>query len=177
MDTDYVYEILMQGNCGALVPGAWFLNGEKKVLVWDTDGLIGLYDADLRKIGNTGICNETGALLELTVNLFSALRTANDWLIPVHMLDLTPKGIWLDPEEKMVSFMLKDQSSAAHIQDDRIDSYPKAAARLAGDLSEYFGSAPASAAAARIAGSAQKGASLDDLIKLAVSQRLFAGLV
>ena len=179
METDYVYDILAQGNCPALVPGAWFLDGKKRVPVWDTAGLLDAYKLASGTVSCSVLDQGMRSLLELIRMSFLALRAAEDWLIPAECLDTDPGGVWFDPSEKTVRFRLLDESSI--VLQERGQSADHTAAGIAADLAQKLCSASfypaAGIAAQKINDAATEGAALKDLIKLASSLQLLTRVV
>ena len=179
METDYIYDILDQGNCPALVPGAWFSDGKKRVTVWDTAGLLDAYGLASSMVP----CNMLGqgmrSLLELIRLSFLALRSAEDWLIPAECIDTDPGGVWFDPSEKTVKFRFRDEDSATLKEmDQSLDKSTEiAAADLAHKLCSVSIYPAAGIAAQKINDAGSAGASLIDLIKLVTSLQLLTRVV
>ena len=175
METDYVYEILSQGNCFALVDGAWFTDGNERIVVWNTEGLLDLYDAAAGKAPCLAGTHSLRRLLDLVRMALVSVYGASDWLVPADMLDMSPGGVWLDPKRKEVRFMLRpgpaSAAEGAGLSDVRL------AAALADRPCGVSGFPAAGIAADRINRAAEEGASLKDLIKLVCSLQLLTRVV
>ena len=179
METDYVYGILAQGNCPALVPGAWFSDGKKRVPVWDTSGLLDAFGLASGAVLCSGFSQGLRSLLELVRMSFLALHAAEDWLIPAEYLDTDPGGVWFDPSEKTVRFRLLDEGSI--VLPERDQSRDRSTAIAAADLAQKLCSASfypaAGIAVERINRAAEEGATLKDLTKLVSSLQLLTRVV
>ena len=170
MENEYILEILIQGNCPALVPGTWFSDGQAKLLVWDTGGLIDLYKAAAGFHTPRGQEHSLPFVLDLVRKALFSVYTAEDWLIPDEMLDISPGGAWLDPVSDLVRFRLRENASD-----------PETAGSLAAQLAERICSASgipsAGVAAGKIKDAAASGASVKDLISLVCSLRLLTRMI
>ena len=179
MEADYVYDILAQGNCPALVSGAWFSDGKKRVPVWDTAGLLDAYRLASGAASCSAFDQGMRSLLELIRMSFLALHAAEDWLIPAECLDTDPGGVWFDPSEITVRFRLLDEGCIVLPEmDQRVDL---TATRAAADLAQKLCSASfypaADIAAQKINDAATEGAALKDLTKLVSSLQLLTRVV
>ena len=183
MDNDYVYDILSQGTCPALVPGTWFMDGGRRLLVWDMAGLLNVHMLASGEIRSNGLGQGMHMLLKLVSQVFHAVRTAEDWLVPAGFLQMSNGGVWFDPASEQVRFMMKNECSAGlEIQCSFCSGMQERAAveqaaELAGELCVLSGIPAAAAAAQRINDAAASGATLKDLIKLACSLRLLTMMI
>ena len=106
MSSEYIYDILAQGNCPALVRGGCFCIGNERTLAWDTKGLVKACDA--AGSGSTALGRRSMRVFDssLAGRIAMALKVADDWLIPMQMIDTCADGIWIDPGNFSVRFKL-----------------------------------------------------------------------
>ena len=170
MDSEYVYGILSQGSCPALVSGTCFWSGENRIFVWDPSGLVDLYSAASGRISGIGYDCGMRSLLELIKKSFAALYTAEDWLIPANALDTDHGGAWLSPASGDVKFMLKRPGG-------RSLEYPECAAKLAESLCLEASLSAAEVVCGKINSASERGASVKDLTRLVCSLQLLTRVV
>lgn len=109
METDYIYEILMQGNCPALAKGMYCVKGDSREMYWDHSGSYDLFSFLSCRIGTSCAGTLNSSVIRISAGIITSVKTADDWLIPCEMLDISREGMRYIPEEGRVVFRITDK--------------------------------------------------------------------
>ena len=160
MEDDYVYEILSQGNCPALVSGGVYYDGSVRKVFWDRSSLSDAYRLLEGRSEGPGLYSQSPSFMSLLAFGFMALDAADDWLIPMNRLFLAPGGVWYDPKSRRVRFMVSEPFTDEEL------GPAEAAVLLAEGFSAHAETSGFRAACVHIKRAAANGAALGDLIRV-----------